>query len=394
MGSDPAENLGDLGKLLLASRKNRASDIHIKVGQKPLLRINTVLHEVGNRSLSEDDVNRILSESMTDVQEARLKEDRDVDFALGVAGVGRFRFNVYYERGMLSAAIRRVETEIPTFDALNIPLAVRKVCDFHQGLVVVAGPAGSGKSTTLACILNHINETRKKHIITLEDPIEYLFEDKKSFVTQREVGIDVSDYAQALKTVVRQDPDVILIGEIRDEETATAAARAAATGHLVLSTAHSADPVGTVVRLRGLGLPDDVISESLLAVLGQRLARRNCRECRTPAFVTEEQERILGPLAEGLEPQRGTGCDTCRGSGYIGRIGLFELAVVDSTLQDMIADGAAPADLREHLAASGHVSLVWDALQKIKAGDTSVEELLRVVPRRMIQAEAASLLPS
>lgn len=277
MGSDSAENLGDLGKLLLASKKNRASDIHIKVGQKPLLRINTVLHEVGNRSLSEEDVNRILSEAMTDAQKARLKEDRDVDFALGVAGVGRFRFNVYHERGMLSAAIRRVETEIPTFDALNIPSAVRKVCDFHQGLVVVAGPAGSGKSTTLACILNHINETRKKHIITLEDPIEYLFEDKKSFVTQREIGIDVPDYPQALKTVVRQDPDVILIGEMRDYVSFDAALSAAETGHLVFATIHASSSAQCIGRLIDLfpterqPLVRQSLAFNLRSILCQRL---------------------------------------------------------------------------------------------------------------------------
>ncbi len=247
-----------------------------------------------------------------------------------------------------------------------------------EGLVLVTGPTGSGKTTTLYSALMELRDPTRK-VLTVEDPIEYWLPK----INQKQVG-PKAGFAELTRAFLRQDPDVLLVGEIRDEETARAAARAAATGHLVLSTLHAADPVGTIVRLQGLGLPDDVIAECLLAVLGQRLARRNCDRCLQPAFLTAEQEQLLGDRAKGLDPKRGAGCDRCRGTGYVGRIGLFELAVITPALQDLITSGASPSELRRHLEEDGHRTLVDDALGKVRAGLTSIDEVLRVIPRRMI----------
>jgi twitching motility protein PilT len=270
-------NLRDVEKLMVLAARNKASDIHLKTGQKPILRINTAIHEVGNKVLSMDDVRKLMYEIMTEHQRDRFETEHDLDFAYSLAGVGRFRINVFHERGAIASAMRRVNTTIPGFADLNLPAAVKRITEFESGLVIVAGPTGCGKSTTLACILDHINATQKAHMITIEDPIEYLFQDKKSFVNQREIGIDVPDFHQALKYVVRQDPDVILIGEMRDYVSFDAALMAAETGHLVFATIHSSSAPQTIGRLLDLfpterqPLIRQSLAFNLRAILCQRL---------------------------------------------------------------------------------------------------------------------------
>ncbi len=271
------ENLKEIEKYMLACARNKASDLHLKSGQKPIFRVNTVLHEVGNKPLSVEDVRRLIYEIMTDMQRDRFETEHDLDFAYSIPNVGRYRINVFYERGAVAVAMRRVNTSIPTFAELNLPPELRKICDYEQGLVIVAGPTGSGKSTTLACILDHINATQKTHMITVEDPIEFLFQDKKSFVNQREIGIDVPDFHQALKHVVRQDPDVILIGEMRDYVSFDAALMASETGHLVFATIHASSAPQCVGRLLDLfpterqPLIRQSLAFNLRAILCQRL---------------------------------------------------------------------------------------------------------------------------
>ncbi len=250
-GPDPA-TLKDIEKLMIACARNKASDLHLKTGQKPILRVNTVLHEVGNRALGADDIRRMIYEVMSEIQRDRFETEHDLDFAYSIPNVGRYRINVFVERGAVGVAMRRVSTTIPNFDELNLPSETRRICDYEQGLIIVAGPTGSGKSTTLACILDHINAKQKAHIITIEDPIEYLFQDKKSFVNQREIGIDVPDFHQALKHVVRQDPDVILVGEMRDYVSFDAALMASETGHLVFATIHASSAPQCIGRLLDL----------------------------------------------------------------------------------------------------------------------------------------------
>jgi twitching motility protein PilT len=242
----------EIERLMVACARNKASDLHLKVGQKPILRVNTMIHEIGNRVLSQDEVKRITYEIMSDLQRDRFETEHDLDFAYSIPGVGRYRINVFYERGAMAVAMRRVNTSIPSFKDLNLPEAMEKLTAIEQGLVIMAGPTGSGKSTTLACIIDFINTHQKLHIITVEDPIEYLFQDRKSFVNQREIGIDVPDFHQALKHVVRQDPDVILVGEMRDYVSFDAALMASETGHLVFSTIHSSSAPQTIGRLLDL----------------------------------------------------------------------------------------------------------------------------------------------
>jgi len=273
----PPEQLREVEKLMLACAKHKASDLHLKVGQKAILRINTTIHEMGARILSQDDVKRMMYDIMSELQRERFETEHDLDFAYSIPGVGRFRINVFHERGVMGAAMRRVNTSIPTFDDLNLPPETKKICDYEQGLIIVAGPTGSGKSTTLACILDYINAHQKVHLITIEDPIEYLFQDRKSFVNQREIGIDVPDFHQALKHVVRQDPDVILIGEMRDYVSFDAALMASETGHLVFATIHASSAPQCIGRLLDLFATErqPLIRQSLAfnlrAILCQRL---------------------------------------------------------------------------------------------------------------------------
>jgi twitching motility protein PilT len=273
----------EVERLMVACAKNRASDLHLKVGQKAILRVHTVLHEIGNRVLSNEDVRRMMYEIMSEQQRDRFESEKDVDFAYSIPGIGRYRINVFYDRGNLAVAMRRVNTSIPGFQELNLPESMRKICDLEQGLVMLAGPTGSGKSTTLACVLDFINTHQKNHIITIEDPIEYLFMDKKSVVNQREIGIDVSDFHRALKAVVRQDPDVILVGEMRDHVSFDAALMASETGHLVFATIHASSAPQTIGRLLDLfpterqPLIRQSLAFNLRAIMCQRLLP-SCKE--------------------------------------------------------------------------------------------------------------------
>jgi twitching motility protein PilT len=277
------ENLKEIEKLMVAASRNKASDLHLKTGQKPILRVNTVIHEIGSRALMGDDVKRLIYEIMTEIQRDRFETEHDLDFAYSIPGVGRFRINVFQERGSVAVAMRRVNTSIPSFADLNLPPDTKKICEYEQGLIIVAGPTGSGKSTTLACILDHINATQKAHMVTIEDPIEYLFTDKKSFVNQREIGIDVPDFHQALKHVVRQDPDVILVGEMRDYVSFDAALMASETGHLVFATIHASSAPQCIGRLLDLfpterqPLIRQSLAFNLKAILCQRLLP-SCKE--------------------------------------------------------------------------------------------------------------------
>ena len=242
----------EIERLMVACNKNKASDLHLKAGQKALFRINTNIHDVGSRILSGEDIQRMMYEIISDLQRDRFETEHDLDFAYSVEGHGRYRINMFYDRGNIAVAARRVSSDIPSFDDLNLPPEIRKITEFKQGLIIVAGPTGSGKSTTLACVLDFINTHQREHIITIEDPIEYLFLDKKSFVNQREIGIDVPDFHSALKHVVRQDPDVILVGEMRDYISFDAALMASETGHLVFATIHASSAPQTIGRLLDL----------------------------------------------------------------------------------------------------------------------------------------------
>ncbi|MCR4318057.1 MAG: PilT/PilU family type 4a pilus ATPase [Planctomycetes bacterium] len=245
----------DIHKLFKLMHKYNASDLHLKVGSQPLMRIKGLIREVELTTLSGEDIQRLVYDILTEKQIHEFETSHDLDFAYSLPGVGRFRLNVFKQRGTLSVAARKVNVRIPSFLELNLPPVLEAIAKLQQGLVLVCGITGSGKSTTLASMIEYINMTRRAHIITIEDPIEYLYRDKKSFVNQREIGIDCTDFKRALKYVVRQDPDVILVGEMRDEETFQTGLTAAETGHLVFGTMHSSNVSQTIGRILDLFEP-------------------------------------------------------------------------------------------------------------------------------------------
>ena len=237
-------------RLLQTAVEQRASDIHLKAGAAPVLRVARELRPVDMPPLTEDQMREMAQTLLPAHFRESFEQQHEADFAYTAEGIGRFRVNVFQQRGRLCIAMRHVKTAIPGFDELRLPAdTLRKAASTPGGIVVVAGPSGSGKSTTLAAIIEHINQTARKHIITLEDPIEYLFEDRRSRIEQREVGLDTASFQAALRHVIRQDPDVILIGEMRDAASFMAGLNAADTGHLVLTTLHANSATQAVDRI-------------------------------------------------------------------------------------------------------------------------------------------------
>lgn len=243
--------MADIDGLLQVMSERGSSDLHIKVGSPPAIRLNgklNVLREQYQPLTAEQTLSFALG-IMDERQRLTFENHREVDFAYSLSGVGRFRVNVFHQRGSVGMTLRRVATERASLESLGLPSVVRRLADEPRGLVLVTGTAGSGKTTTLAAMIDHINRTREGHIVTIEDPIEVLHRDELCIVNQREIGIDTESYADALRHVVRQDPDVILIGEMRDHETVSAALTAAEIGNLVFSTLHTIDATETISRI-------------------------------------------------------------------------------------------------------------------------------------------------
>jgi twitching motility protein PilT len=240
----------DINELLKASAAYKASDLHIKVGNPPVLRVDGRLHPMPDRRrVTQEDVMKIGYSVMNDAQKEKFKRSSEIDIAYSVPGLGRFRVNVFQQRGTIGLVFRLIPVKILTLDELHLPSVLGSLSLKPRGLILVTGTTGSGKSTSLAAMLHHINQNRTSHIITVEDPIEYLHRDVKSIVNQREVGSDTLSFGAALKSALRQDPDVIMVGEMRDFETIETALVAAETGHLVMSTVHTVDATETINRI-------------------------------------------------------------------------------------------------------------------------------------------------
>ncbi len=240
----------ELDDILTQGFSMGASDVHFTVGLPPMARNVGDLMPVGDLpKLLPNDIRQLFMGLLNEEQKKRLDSKGEVDLSYSIAGVGRFRVNIYHQRGTLAGAFRTIPTEIRTLRELGIPASVNAIAEKQRGLFLVTGPTGSGKSTTLASIIDIINNTRACHIITLEDPIEYLHKHKKAMVNQREVGNDTETFANGLRAALREDPDVILVGEMRDPETTSIAVTAAETGHLVLATLHTVDTVQTIDRI-------------------------------------------------------------------------------------------------------------------------------------------------
>lgn len=243
------DKVPEIDKWFRAAIKAEASDLHFKVGMPPKLRIHSKLKSTAGEPMTEQQIEDLVFEIMSPQQKEFFMQHGALDFAYQVGQLDRFRINVFRQRGCVSMAARRISSRIPPFESLHLPPIVQKIAESHDGLVLVTGPTGSGKTTTIASMIDHINTNFAAHIVTIEDPIEYLFVDKKSIVSQREVGIDVPNFHDALRSMMRQDPDVVLVGEIRDQETLSAAMRAAETGHLVFGTLHSNNASQTIQRI-------------------------------------------------------------------------------------------------------------------------------------------------
>jgi twitching motility protein PilT len=236
--------------LLRFATTHAASDLHLKAGSFPYMRIGGELRPVvDSQVLTQEDTLDMAFSMMSNRQKQRFKEVSEVDIAYGVSGVGRFRANIFQQRGTVGIVLRVIPDSTRSSSALGLPPVIDKIADEQRGLILVTGATGSGKSTTLAAMIDRINATRSGHIVTIEDPIEFLHRDKRSFVTQREVDVDTRSFAEALRGALRQDPDVILVGEMRDLETIETALTAAETGHLVLSTLHTLDATETITRV-------------------------------------------------------------------------------------------------------------------------------------------------
>jgi twitching motility protein PilT len=326
------------------------SDLHLTVGASPLVRLHGALLPIpGTPELTADDTAEVLDSFLTDPDKKQeFTADNEVDFSFELSDVARFRVNAYRQRGSVSMVLRAIPFTIRTIAELDIPPVVQKLAEEERGLILVTGATGSGKSTTLASMIDHINTTKSKHIVTIEDPIEFLYSNKKSIVSQREVGVDTASFARALRRVLRQDPDVILIGEIRDQETMEAALGAAETGHLVLSTLHTLDAAETISRIISLFPPHMqqqarfMLAGTLRGVIAQRLV----------------------PSADGTS-----------------RIPVVETLVSTGRVRDLILEPNRPEDLSRIIQEGeyyGMQTFDQSLIQRMNQGLISMEEAMRV----------------
>lgn len=280
-------NINDIVNL---GTERKASDIHLTVGIPPIFRIYGDLIRIGDVSLTPPDTEDLTRQVLTEDQFKRLEEKGELDFSYSNPGVGRYRVNAYKQRGSYGMALRIIPMEIPTMDALGLPPIVSDLARLPRGLILVTGPTGSGKSTTLASVIDQINNERNCHILTLEDPLEYLHKHKKAIVNQREIGSDSLNFGNALRGALRQDPDVILVGEMRDLETISIAITAAETGHLVLSTLHTLGAAKTIDRIIDVFPPHQQqqvriqLSSVMQAVISQQLLPKSNDDGRVAAF--------------------------------------------------------------------------------------------------------------
>ncbi len=337
---DIKQELEELLGMVLA---RGASDLHISVGRRPTLRIDGVLVQVDSKEIIDENyAKQFTMEILRDDQRERFLADKELDFSYGFADIARFRVNVFMQKGNFAAAMRLIPTEIRTLDDLNHPQVIHAMIRGSQGFFLVVGPSGQGKSTTLAAMVDEINHNRACHIITIEDPIEYLFRNDKAIVDQREVGQDTKNFNVALRSVLRQDPDVIMVGEMRDPETISAAITAAETGHLVFSTLHTNNASQTIDRIIDSFPP----------------SQQN--QIRTQLAST-----LLGVLSKRLIP---------RVNG--GRIAAFELLIANAAVKNLIRENKThQIDLViETSAEEGMISLNRSLAHLVKSGDITYED--------------------
>jgi twitching motility protein PilT len=337
----------NIKKILEMMISQNGSDLHLKAGLQPVIRIDGKLKHLDFQRPTPKDMEAIADQILTPAQKDKFRRTKEVDFAFGVAGLARFRANFYIQRGSIAMVFRHVPVEIKEIDELSLPDSIKELALKQRGLIFVTGTVGSGKSTTLAAMIKEINKKANKNIITIEDPIEFLHQDEKSLINQREIGTDTTSFHEALRHILRQDPDVILIGEIRDALTMEIALMAADTGHLVLSTLHTVDATQTINRVISFFPPHQhqeiryLLSATLQAVIAQRLI----------------------PMKEG------------------GRVPAVEVMVVTSTIREYIIDPVKTPliqqAIKEGVTSHGMQSFDQSLMQLYTEGAITIEEALK-----------------
>lgn len=309
---------------MVKAKEAGASDVHITVGIPPKMRVNGALVTMDGPKLMPADTMEIAVQVMNEKQKQHFEENGECDMSFAIPGEGRYRVNIYKQRGSIAMAFRLVDTQVPAPESLGVPQSVIDLYQKKRGLILVTGPTGSGKSTTLASLIDTINNNREAHVITLEDPIEYLHQHKRSIVNQREIGLDSLNYAHALRAALREDPDVILVGEMRDFETISVAITAAETGHLVLSTLHTIGAASTVDRVIDVFPPHQQqqirvqLANVLEAVISQQLVPMSGGKGRVAAFeVLHSNPAVRNLIREGKTHQLTSVMQTNRKSGMI-----------------------------------------------------------------------------
>jgi twitching motility protein PilT len=342
-----------IDELLRHTVERGASDLHLKVGNVPFIRIDGELQPTPFDVLTTEDTAMFASEVMPEHKRREFSESNESDIGYTLTGVGRFRINVYRQRGLVGLAVRRVRNEIPSFEELRLPDSVRMLAESPRGLVLVTGPTGTGKTTTIASIIGHINRTRRAHIITIEDPIEVVHDDELSLIEQREIGIDTSSYGTALRHVIRQDPDVIFLGEIRDPESALSAIQAAETGHMVISTLHTIDCMETINRVLDLFPPNQQkevrtsFAGALRGIVSQRLVARADGKGRVPAVeILVNTGRVFDRI---VDPKQTEGIlDVIAEGEYYG------MQTFDHALVKLVKEGLVSVEEARHGATNPH----------------------------------------
>ncbi|TYQ12837.1 UNVERIFIED_CONTAM: twitching motility protein PilT [Acetivibrio alkalicellulosi] len=330
----------DLKELLRMGVEKKASDIHITVGRAPSFRINGHMAPIDAEVLTPEDTRQYARHCLDDEKFDQFMSTGDVDCSMTVAGVSRFRVNAFFQRGSVAMVFRVLSSNIPTIETLNLPPVIKDLCSIKEGLILVTGPTGSGKSTTMASIINEINLNKGGHILTLEDPVEYVFKHERCIVNQREMGQDSKTYASALKASLREDPDVIFIGEMRDVESISIAVTAAETGHLVLSTLHTLGAAKTIDRLIDVFPPYQQqqirvqVSSALKAVISQRLLPDIEHKGRVAAF---EIMVVTPAISNLIREGKGAGINSCIQTGFNNGMQLLDKSIADLVEQGKVS---------------------------------------------------------
>jgi len=345
---DSSPIVPEFNSWLEALVKGNGSDLHVKVGSPPMLRLAYGLERLDRDPLSPIETQAIADGVIPEDRKALFKERGEVDFAYSVANVGRFRANVFRQRGSISMVLRKLRFGGPSFEEIGLPDAIKTLADENRGLILVTGPTGSGKTTTLAAMIGYLNATKPVHIVTIEDPIEVLHKDDLASINQREIGQDTSDFLSALRAALRQDPDVILIGEMRDTETVRAALQAAETGHLVLSTLHTQDATETVNRVIDF-------------------------------FPPHQQKQVRLTLAGTL---RGIVCQRLVPTVDGGRVPALEILVNTGRVAERIIDEEKTSEIKDVVAEGGYYGMItfdqW-LLKLIQEGKVSIDDAMQAV---------------